>query len=112
MPKNLKQALLTAFLVIPLGAFAHGEEVLFVPLITVILTIIFTLTMLILKPSFSCKLPLSLVYVVSTVITYALTNLFPFRENMTVIFLITACIPVIMVVIAYRIIKKIRSDKV
>jgi len=109
MPKNTKHAILTSLLALPFSAYAHGEEVLFVPLITIILTIIFSLTMLVIKPGFPCKLLLILVYIISTIITYALLNLFPFRENMELIFIITGCIPIAMVIIAYQVIKKMRT---
>jgi len=111
MTKNLKQALLISLLIVPLSAFAHGEEVLFVPMISIASIIIFSVTMLAIKPRFPCKIPLSIVYILSTAITYALTNLFPFRENMNVILILVGGLPVIMVIIGYLIMKKLNNSK-
>lgn len=111
MPKNLKQALLFILLVLPFSAFAHGEEILFAPLISIISTIIFSITILVIKPKFPCKLRLGVVYIVSTVISYALANLFPFRENMNIILILVGGVPIIMVVIGYLILKKLHNPK-
>jgi hypothetical protein len=112
MPKNLKQALFIIFLILPFSAFAHGEEVLLVPMISIVSVIVFFITLIIIKPGFKCKLPLSVVYVVSTIITYAIINPIPFRENQDEIFLAVAFVPVISALIAYPIIKKFNNHKV
>jgi hypothetical protein len=112
MPKNLKQALLTILLVSPFSAFAHGEEALFVPMISIASVIVFFITLVIIKPGFKCKLPLSVVYVVSTIITYAIITPIPFRENQDEIFLAVAFVPIVAALIAYPIIKKFNNREV
>ena len=111
MPKNLKQTLIICFLALPFSAFAHGEEILYIPIISIVSAIIFFIILIFIKPGFKWKLPLSLVYIFSTLITYAAINPIPFIEHKVAIFWAVAFAPIIANLIAYPIIKQINSRK-
>jgi hypothetical protein len=99
--KNLKFALLSILMILPLMAFADHEEVLITVFIQAISIIIFPIVLLAVKLKVRHKVILALVYIVITVLIWIITNQIPYRDNMTIINLLIALGPFAGVAIAY-----------
>ncbi len=106
MSKNVKQILVLSFLFIPLCTYAHGEEILLVPFITIVSVLIFSISMLIIGKPIAKKAPLVFTYILATVVTYFIVNFIPFPTYKNAILLSVAIVPVLAVSIAYSISKK------
>ncbi len=97
----MKNLLLTVLILLPLSAFAHGQEVLvslFYDLITVVALIIFILCI---KWKSSGKGLLALVVIVSVLIPQVIVSKWPYMENRMLIDLLCVGIPLISVLGTY-----------
>src|ERR1043166_9444264 len=99
--KNLKRALLTAILISPLTALAHGEEVLFTLFIQLGLIIIFGLVLWTIKLNLKGKLILGTIFILTTLLTFKLVDNLPYNEYETIINVVIIVVPLTIVSISY-----------
>jgi hypothetical protein len=105
---HLRITLLSISLLIPLSAFAHGEEVLMTLLIQAVSVIFFLIIIFALKIDLRRKIILTGAYFLSVLaIDYMIRN-WPYRENMNKINLLVAIIPPTIALITFLALK-IRS---
>ncbi|PJJ84286.1 hypothetical protein [Mucilaginibacter auburnensis] len=97
---------LTVLLMSPLITYAHGEEVLIIPFITIVSVLVFSTFMLTVGRRIARKAPLVFTYILATVITYLIVNFIPFRTYENAILLSVALVPVLAVFAAYAFSKK------
>ncbi|MCO5945658.1 hypothetical protein [Mucilaginibacter flavidus] len=108
--KNLKAAIFTIFLIMPLMLFAHGEEVIFTLFIQIIAIIIFLIVLIFIKLNSKQKAILAGVYFLAVVLVFFATSTIPYRVNMTGINLSITLIPATCAVLSY-ILLKLNSPK-
>lgn len=92
-----KELLLTLLVLLPVSAFAHGEEVLvslFYDLLTVIALTVF---IAVIKWKSNGKLLLAIVLVISIVMTFVITGNMPYAANRELIDTICVGVPIVSV---------------
>ncbi|MGV3612176.1 MAG: hypothetical protein ACO1N0_14550 [Fluviicola sp.] len=107
----MKNLLLAVLILLPLSAFAHGEEVLlslFYDLITVIALLVFILCI---KWKSSGKSILGIVLIVSAVIPFMITSDWPYRENRRLIDSLHVGIPLVSVLVTFFLFRRKFSVK-
>jgi len=103
---SIERLLLVLLVLLPIPAFAHGEEVLvslFYDLITVVALIIFILCI---KWKSSGKGLLALVVIVSVLIPQVIVSSWPYMDNRMLIDLLCVGIPLISVLVTYFLFKR------
>lgn len=106
--KNLKRALLCIFLTLPLGAFAHGEEILFVFYSTAVSIIICLIILYFINLKIVGKFILWIVYIITIgLLFYSLKNINygEYLDKITLINLRLFFIPALTVTLAYFLIR-------
>lgn len=98
---HLQRTLLVILFLVPINAFAHGEEVLLTFFIQGVSIIIFLIIIIAIKVDFKRKLVLTGMYFLFLFATFYLVNSWPYRENMNKINLLVALVPSIAFVITF-----------
>ena len=101
----LQRTLLSGLLLIPISAFAHGEEVLVTFFIQAVSIIIFLVIIIAIKVDIKRKLILTGVYFLSSFATFYLTNDWPYRENMNKMNFLVAFVPATSFFITFLVLK-------
>jgi len=102
---HLPRTLFSILFLIPVSAFAHGEEVLLTFFIQAVSIIFFLIIIIAIKVDLRRKLILTGIYFLTSFATFYLTNSWPYRENMNKINLLVALVPAIIFVIAFLALK-------
>lgn len=103
--KNLKAAVFTILLAMPLMLFAHGEEVIFTLFIQIISIIIFLIVLVFIKLNSKQKATLAGVYFLAVIVVFFATGTIPYRNNMAAINLSVTLIPATCFVLTYVLLK-------
>ncbi|SHM49106.1 hypothetical protein [Mucilaginibacter sp. OK098] len=103
--KNIKKALLTILLVMPLTVFAHGEEVLYTIFIQIISIVVFLIILAFITLNLKQKSILSGVYFFTVIIVFGSTSSIPYQNNMSTINFAIAFIPGIVGLMTYFLLK-------
>jgi hypothetical protein len=91
--KDLKQALLTILLMLPMVVFAHGEEILVTVFIELLLIIIFGIILWAIKLNAKGKLIIGVVFILSTAVTLSAIDKLPYNQYMTMINIVIIVVP-------------------
>lgn len=99
--KNLKEVLFVILVILPLVAFAHGEEVLISVFIEMGLFITILTILWALKWKIVGKLLLFTIYILSTFLSFYLISGISYTNNMGLINLIIVIVPSLIVYLSY-----------
>src|SRR6478609_4870988 len=103
---KLKRTFAILTFLIPLAAFAHGEEVLVTMFFEFGLLVVFILILAFAKITISGKLIIGGLYLLAAFMTDILTGDWPYRENMTLINLSITIIPSTVFLVSYFVLRK------
>jgi lipopolysaccharide export LptBFGC system permease protein LptF len=95
---------------LPVSAFAHGEEVIYVMLIPAIGAVLMLIAMFFAKTEATTKGVLLATYIISVIIVLALVNNLPFRRNERLITLLMILVPTGLVIAMYYVIKGLKAN--
>lgn len=104
---QLRKTLLAILFLMPISAFAHGEEVFATFLIQAISVVVFVIIIIAIKVNLMHKLALTCIYLLTSFAIFYLTNDWPYRENMNLINFLVALVPAAAFYIAYLVIKSL-----
>jgi hypothetical protein len=107
---NLKKALLSILMALPLSTFAHGEEVIYILLVPVIATILILIAMMFVKLPKVTKGILVVTYIISVIIIFSLVSNLPYVENELLIKMLIVFVPIGFVIGMYYIIKAVKAE--
>lgn len=99
--KNLKLALLSILMTLPLMAFADHEEVLITFFIQAISIIIFLIVLVFIKLKGRQKAILAAVYIVAVILIWVVASMVPYDANMMTINIFVTFGPLFSVTMAY-----------
>jgi hypothetical protein len=102
---NKKQALLCVLLITPMAALAHGDEVIYTLFIQIISIIISLIILVSVKVSVTGRSILLGIYLFSVIAVFYFINNLSFRDNMLLINLSVAFIPLIVSGLTYLLLR-------
>ncbi|GGF09817.1 hypothetical protein [Hymenobacter cavernae] len=103
--------LLLLLLLLPLGAFAHGEEILETVFLQISSFFLFLVTVLLIRISYAKKALLVTIYLLATFLVWRLTDEWPYYDTRRLINVLVGAVPLGSTLVAYGLLMVIQKAK-